>query len=129
MRVMMGCRAIVAGCMLLAACNVLTGASDLRTKDSAPGPQAAPPGRVAGPDQTASSDASTDGVGMDGGVDTTMPDAAPEAGALCTPGPGVFCDDFDQGALGGRWTSRSEMRGALSLVNDAVSPPNASTRP
>jgi hypothetical protein len=70
---------------------------------------------------TDTSDASTD-VATDAGTDSPGPDGGD--GGKCSPP--AFCDDFDQGALGARWSGvQTSSFAALSLSNDAVSPPNA----
>jgi hypothetical protein len=52
-------------------------------------------------------------------------DAIAEASSPCVA-PHTFCDDFDQGALGARWSSETSDAGYLSLDPSTwVSPPNS----
>jgi len=80
----------------------------------------------------AGGDASTTGSGDSGaaGADANPGPRADGGGdgpaTACVPGPGVFCDSFDDAPLGARWTSKSEVAGAVSLDGTTtVSPPRA----
>jgi hypothetical protein len=89
--------------------------------------------------QGLSGGAQTDGGGAEGATPGPPPapppvsegggdDAGSDADAFsfdAGDAPCSFCDDFDKTALGASWTDKNENRGALSLSNDALSPPNS----
>jgi hypothetical protein len=68
-----------------------------------------------------------DAAGGEGGSDAggdVGGDASGDAGVSCVAPD--FCDDFDQGALGAKWTNASVAGGQIALDTTApVSPPNA----
>ncbi|MBX3210029.1 MAG: hypothetical protein KF764_33675 [Labilithrix sp.] len=75
--------------------------------------------------------------GAPGPVDASSPDApldesraetdAGDAGEDAAPScaTATFCDDFDDGPLGAKWTTVDAVFGELTLVDGGVSPPNA----
>jgi hypothetical protein len=84
-------------------------------------------GTAVAPDASGSSEASLRDVEQPDQRDaasTPAPDGAGFQG--CTLTPHEICDDFDNGALGARWSQLLMSGGGkLELVDGAVSPPNA----
>jgi hypothetical protein len=73
-------------------------------------------------------DAEADGAGADAGAGTPPGDAAADAPMEAAPGvcDATFCDDFDQGPLGGKWDALNVSSEATpALTSNAVSPPAA----
>jgi hypothetical protein len=83
---------------------------------------------LAGGDAPSAPDGSTEGGGppppvTDGGAEASL--APPDTATFDCGTPNVFCDDFDQGALGARWDDIERTHGDVALAQEALSPPNA----
>lgn len=66
------------------------------------------------------------GAGLDAGTDAPAEAAAPSSYCASLSSAPIFCDDFDEGALGTPWDQVSGAHGAVSLDSAfSVSAPNA----
>jgi hypothetical protein len=113
-------RVLPAAFVFLAACSLFVDTSGLDD-----GSGATTDGGRDAPSE-ATSDA-TPGSDSGRGGDDAPSEGASDAGADArTPCPdGGFCDDFDNGPLGARWSNENQDRGTISLVADAVTPPSS----
>lgn len=75
-----------------------------------------------GADASTLVDGSSGDANVDGSADGAV-DVGPDVPRAPCP-DSSFCDDFDEGPLGGRWTAIQQLDGVLSLEDGGLSAPN-----